>query len=70
MAHTNTIEGFWSHLKRGIDGIYHWVSVKHLQSYANEFSLRYNSRKFDTDQRFNFVLANMVGRLTYKELTL
>jgi len=68
MAHTNTIEGFWSQLKRGIDGIYHWVSVKHLQSYADEFSLRYNSRKMTTSNRFNLVLANMVGRLTYKEL--
>lgn len=66
--HTNTIEGFWSQFKRGIDGIYHWISVKHLQSYAQEFALRYNSRKFSTSNRFNLVLANMVGRLTYKEL--
>ncbi len=69
MAHTNTIEGFWSQLKRGIDGIYHQVSFKHLQSYVNEFSLRYNSRKYGEGSRFNLVLANMVGRLTYKELT-
>ena len=38
MAHTNGIENFWSHLKRGIDGIYHWVSKGHLQSYVDEFS--------------------------------
>jgi transposase-like protein len=69
MVHTNTIEGFWSQLKRGIDGIYHWVSFKHLQSYVNEYSLRYNSRKINENNRFNLVLANMVGRLTYKELT-
>jgi hypothetical protein len=68
MAHTNTIEGFWSQLKRGIDGIYHWVSVKHLHSYAQEFSLRYNSRKFNENQRFNLILANMAGRLTYTQL--
>ena len=68
MAHTNTIEGFWSHFKRGIDGIYHQISFKHLQRYAHEFSLRYNSRKFSESGRFNMVLANMVGRLTYKEL--
>ena len=42
MAHTNNIECFWSHLKRGVDGIYHWVSKKHLQSYIDEFSLRFN----------------------------
>ncbi len=68
MAHTNTIEGFWSQLKRGIDGIYHWVSVKHLQAYAQEFALRYNSRKFNEYTRFNLVLTNMVGRLTYEQL--
>jgi hypothetical protein len=68
IAHTNTIEGFWSQLKRGINGIYHWVSVKHLQSYANEFSLRYNSRKIGTRERFNLVLGNMAGRLTYNDL--
>ena len=45
MAHTNNIECFWSHLKRGVDGIYHWVSKKHLQSYVDEFSLRFNTRK-------------------------
>lgn len=68
MAHTNSIECFWSHLKRGIDGIYHWVSVPHLQSYVNEYTLRYNTRKFTTSNRFDLVLTNMVGRLTYKEL--
>ncbi|MCF2501037.1 IS1595 family transposase [Dyadobacter chenhuakuii] len=67
-AHTNTIEGFWSLFKRGIDGIYHWVSVKHLQVYVGEFALRYNSRKFSAKDRFNFVLDNMEGRLTYKAL--
>jgi transposase len=43
--HTNTIEGFWSLLKRGIAGVYHSVSVKHLQSYCDEYSFRYNHRK-------------------------
>jgi transposase len=43
-AHTNTIEGFWSQLKRSIDGTYHAVSPKHLQSYVNEFAFRYNHR--------------------------
>ena len=44
-AHTNTIEGFWSLLKRGINGVYHSVSQKYLQSYINEYSFRYNHRK-------------------------
>jgi len=46
-AYTNTIEGFWSVLKRGIDGVYHAVSEKHLQGYINEYSFRYNHRQDD-----------------------
>jgi hypothetical protein len=41
---TNTIEGFWSQMKRSIDGTYHAVSPKYLQSYVNEFAFRYNHR--------------------------
>ncbi len=43
--HTNTIEGFWSLVKRGIDGVYHAVSAKHLQGYLNEYAWRYNQRQ-------------------------
>jgi transposase-like protein len=43
-VHTNTIEGFWSLVKRGIDGVYHAVSAKHLQGYLNEYAWRYNRR--------------------------
>lgn len=43
-AHTNTIEGFWSQLKRSINGTYHAVSPKYLQTYVNEFAFRYNRR--------------------------
>jgi transposase len=46
-VHTNTIEGFWSLLKRGIGGVYHSVSAKYLQSYCDEYSFRYNHRKDD-----------------------
>lgn len=42
--HTNTVDGFWSLLKRGINGVYHSVSAKHLQSYIDEYSFRYNRR--------------------------
>lgn len=69
MAHTNDIECFWSHMKRGIDGIYHWVSVKHLQSYIDEYALRHNTRKnVSTSQRFDLILDNMTRRLKYKDL--
>lgn len=68
MAHTNNIECFWSHLKRGIGGIYHWISPEHSQSYVDEFSLRYNTRKSTTSQRFDLILGNVIGRLTYRQL--
>lgn len=69
LSHTNGIENFWSHLKRGIDGIYHWVSFDHLQSYVNEFSYRYNTRDFSTSERFQKILGNIDYRLTYRDLT-
>ncbi len=69
MAHTNGIENFWSHLKRGVDGIYHWVSKAHLQSYIDEYTLRFNTRKFGTQTRFDFILAGLAGkRLKYEDL--
>ena len=69
MAHTNGIENFWSHLKRGIDGIYHSISKEHLQSYVDEFVLRFNTRKFSTQGRFDFVLSAITNtRLTYQDL--
>jgi transposase len=43
-VHTNTIEGFWSLVKRGINGVYHNVSGKYLQMYFDEYSFRYNHR--------------------------
>ena len=45
LIHTNTIEGFWSQLKRSVNGTYHMVSPKYLQEYVNEFSYRYNQRE-------------------------
>lgn len=50
-VHTNTIEGFWSLIKRGIGGVYHNVGRHYLQTYLNEYSFRYN-RRFDTQPMF------------------
>jgi transposase len=59
-AHTNTIEGFWSLVKRGISGVYHNVSEKHLQSYVDEYAWRYN---YKDDPRGHFrLLASRVAR--------
>ena len=66
--YTNTIEGFWSLLKRGIVGIYHFVSRKHIQKYVDEFVFRYNTRKSSESERFNLLLQNAAQRLTYREL--
>ncbi len=46
--HTNSIEGFWSLVKRGISGVYHSVSRQYLQLYLNEYAFRYNHRKSET----------------------
>lgn len=66
--HTNSIEGYWSLLKRGIYGIYHSASPKHLMRYCDEFSFRYNTRKLTDCERFNLTLTRMEGRLTHKQL--
>jgi hypothetical protein len=69
--HTNTIEGFegfWSLLKRGIIGIYHFTSKKHLQKYVDEFVFKYNLREGNVQFRFNELLSNTEHRLTYKKL--
>lgn len=66
--HTNSIEGFFSQLKRGIYGIYHHVTPKHLQRYCDEFAYRYNHRKMKDADRFTLACRNLEGRLTYNQL--
>lgn len=67
---TNTVEGYFGILKRGIKGVYHHVSPAHLHRYVNEFSFRYNNRvalEIDDAQRARNALAGISGkRLTYK----
>jgi len=54
--HTQSVEGLWSLIKRGIGGVYHSVSPKYLQTYLNEYTFRYN-RRFDGNLQFKSVLA-------------
>jgi transposase-like protein len=67
--YTNNIENFWGVMKRGIYGIYHQVSYKHLQRYCDEYSFRYNNRKLPDNERFALSLLDIKGRLTYNQLT-
>lgn len=67
--HTNGIENFWSQLKRGVYGIYHQISPKHLQRYCDEFTYRYNHRKIKDGERFLLAFSQINSRLSYKMLT-
>lgn len=67
-VHVNALEGFWSLFKRGILGIYHNVSPKHLDNYIKEFVFRYNNRKGPSEKRFKKVLQSK-KQLTFKNLT-
>lgn len=69
---TNGIESVWAVLKRGVYGVYHQVSKKHLRRYVNEFTFRLNTGnvKYHTLERLDsFVLAAVGKRLTYQGLT-
>ena len=66
--HTNSIEGFWSLLKRQVIGIHHFVTPKHLGHYVNEATWRFNLRDMGEGARVNELLASTTGKLTYKAL--
>ncbi|MEZ4777952.1 MAG: IS1595 family transposase [Flavobacteriaceae bacterium] len=68
-VHTNTIENFWSVLKRGLYGVYHQVSEKHFERYLDEFSARFNARNLTPQERIEKFLLDSESVLTYKNLT-
>jgi len=59
---TNTVEGFFSLLKRGINGTFHHVSKQHLHRYLSEFDFRYNSRKMSDSERREAALQGFNGK--------
>jgi len=67
-VHTNTIENFWSVFKRGLYGVYHQVSEKHLERYLDEFSARFNTRDITTSDRFQNFLKESESYLSHKRL--
>ena len=69
-VHTNTMENFWSLLKRGLHGTYISVEPFHLFRYIDEQAFRYNNRKMTDAERFDIGVRQIMGkRLTYAELT-
>ncbi len=66
-AHTNTLEGWFALLKRGVTGTFHHVSEQHLDRYVDEFAFRYNRREMSDAQRAVSAIKEVGGkRLMYK----
>lgn len=69
-AHTNTVEGWFALLKRGVTGTFHHVSEEHLDRYVDEFTFRFNRRDLTDGERAVDALKKVGGkRLTYKKPT-
>ena len=69
MSTTNSIESFWSLLKRGYYGVYHYMSPKHLKRYIHEFSYRHNTSKVEVMECIGDTITKMIGkRIMYCEL--
>lgn len=70
-VHTNGIESVWAVMKRGIHGVYHHASPKHLDRYVSEFTFRLNDGKVQRhtlDRLASLLFAATGPRLTYKDL--
>jgi hypothetical protein len=69
-VHSNTVEAYFSILKRGLIGTFHHVSEAHLQRYVNEFDFRFSNREslgINDIERANAALKGISGkRLTYR----
>ncbi len=70
MVSTNALEGYFSQLKRSIDGTHHHVSTEHLPRYLAEFDFRYSTRKVTDEARVRRLMGQVAGRrLTYRRVT-
>ncbi len=69
--HTNTVESYFSILKRGVIGTYHHVSAEHLKRYLGEFDFRHNERIAlgvnDTERTEKAIRGSTGRRLTYQQ---
>jgi len=67
LATTNTVEGYFSLIKRGVYGTFHHISKQHLSRYLNEFDFRYNSRDTTDGERALLAINGFKGkRLMYR----
>jgi hypothetical protein len=67
-VHTNTVEGYFATLKRGVNGTYHRISPAHLHRYLNEFDFRYSTRSRSDGSRTVAALSQAEDkRLKYRE---
>lgn len=70
-AHTNSIESVWAVLKRGLHGVYHHASAKHLSRYVDEFTFRLNEgnvARHSLERLASFVDRVAGKRITYAEV--
>lgn len=65
---TNKVENMWSQFKRTIFGMYHYISFKHLQRYANEMTFRFNTKKLKFGERLAILFKQLNCRIKYKHL--
>jgi transposase-like protein len=66
--HSNTIESSWKIMKNSLRDMYNFVSRKHLQLYVDEHVYRYNMRKLQDSDKFNWLILNSGIRTKYKDL--
>ena len=59
---TNSVEGYFANLKRGINGVYHHVGKQHLHRYLSEFDFRYNARKIKDGERALLAIKRVSGK--------